>query len=57
MLLANSWLAAGELEAIADAGFRIPDDIAVAAFHDTSSLDDYAPSLIRAVQQSYSMGQ
>ena len=34
-----------------------PEDIGVASFHDTSSLDDYAPSLIRAVQQSYKMGE
>lgn len=56
MLLANSRLAVGGLRAIAHAGLKIPDDIAVAAFHDTSALDDYAPSLIRAVQPSYAMG-
>ncbi len=56
ILLANSRLAVGGLRAIAHAGLKVPDDIAVAAFHDTSALDDYAPTLIRAVQRSYAMG-
>jgi LacI family transcriptional regulator len=57
ILLANSRLAVGGLRALARAGLRVPEDIGVASFHDTSSLDDYAPSLIRAVQQSYKMGE
>ncbi len=57
ILLANSRLAIGGVRAITHAGLTIPDDIGVAAFHDTSALDDYAPSLIRAVQPSYAMGQ
>ncbi len=57
ILLANSRLALGGLRAIARAGLKIPDDIAVAAFHDITAMDDYAPYLVRAVQPSYRMGQ
>lgn len=57
ILLANSRLALGGLRAIKDAGLRIPDDIAAAAFHDITAMDEYAPRLIRAVQPSYRMGQ
>jgi LacI family transcriptional regulator len=57
ILLANSRLAVGGLRAIANAGLTIPDDIQVAAFHDSSSLDDYAPALIRAIQPSYRLGE
>ena len=57
ILLANSRLALGGLRAIEDAGLRIPDDIGVAAFHDISTMDHYAPRLIRAVQPGYRMGQ
>jgi LacI family transcriptional regulator len=57
ILLGNSRLAVGGLRAIGHAGLKVPDDIAVAAFHDTSALDDYAPTMIRAVQPSYAMGK
>ncbi len=57
ILLANSRVAIGGLRAIERAGFQIPDDIAVAAFHDINLMDAYAPRLIRAVQPSYRMGQ
>jgi DNA-binding LacI/PurR family transcriptional regulator len=57
LLLANSRLALGGLRAIEDAGLQIPDDIGVAAFHDISAMDHYAPRLIRAVQPGYRMGQ
>lgn len=57
ILLANSRIAIGGLRAIERAGLRIPDDIAVAAFHDINLMDVYAPRLIRAVQPSYKMGQ
>ena len=57
ILLANSRLAIGGLRAITRAGLMIPDDITVAAFHDITTMDDYAPRLIRAVQPSYRMGQ
>lgn len=57
ILLANSRLAIGGLRAIARTGLKIPDDITIAAFHDITAMDDYAPRLIRAVQPSYRMGQ
>jgi LacI family transcriptional regulator len=57
LVLANSRLAVGGLQALADAGLSIPDDIGVAAFHDISAMDPYASRLIRAVQPSYKMGQ
>lgn len=57
ILLANSRLAIGGLRAIEQAGISIPDDIMVAAFHDTSAIDAYAPRLITAVQSSHRMGQ
>lgn len=57
ILLANSRLALGGLRAIKEAGLRIPGDIAAAAFHDITTMDEYAPYLIRAVQPSYRMGQ
>jgi len=57
ILLANSRLALGGLRAIEEAGLRIPEDITVAAFHDISAMDIYAPRLITAVQPSYRMGQ
>lgn len=57
ILLANSRIALGGLQAIEDAGLTIPDDICVAAFHDINLLDRWASRLIRAVQPSYRMGQ
>jgi LacI family transcriptional regulator len=57
ILLANSRIAIGGLQAIEEAGLRIWDDISVAAFHDISAMDVYAPRLIAAVQPSYRMGQ
>lgn len=57
ILLANSRIAIGGLRAIERTGLHIPDDIAVAAFHDINLMDVYAPRLIRAVQPSYRMGQ
>jgi LacI family transcriptional regulator len=57
ILLANSRLAMAGLRAIEEAGLRIPEDITVAAFHDISAMDSYAPRLITAVQPSYRMGQ
>ena len=57
ILLANSRVALGGLRAIEEAGLHIPEDITVAAFHDISAMDIYAPRLITAVQPSYRMGQ
>jgi LacI family transcriptional regulator len=57
ILLANSSIAVHALHAIQDARLTIPDDIDVATFHDITSLDFYAPHLIRAVQPSYLMGR
>jgi len=57
ILLANSRIAISGLRAINQAGLRVPEDITVAAFHDISVMDPYAPKLITAVQPSYRMGQ
>lgn len=57
ILLSNSRIALDGLRAIEEAGLRIPEDITVAAFHDISAMDIYAPRLITAVQPSYRMGQ
>jgi DNA-binding LacI/PurR family transcriptional regulator len=57
IVLGNSSIAVHALHAIKDAGLAIPRDIVVATFHDITSLDFYAPSLIRAVQPSYQMGR
>jgi LacI family transcriptional regulator len=57
IVLGNSSVAVHALHAIQDAGLVIPQDIAVATFHDITSLDFYAPYLIRAVQPSYLMGR
>ena len=57
ILLANSRIAISGLRAIEQAGLRVPEDITVAAFHDISAMDPYAPKLISAVQPSYRMGQ
>lgn len=57
IVIGNSRLALGALRALADAGLQVPEDIAVAAFHDINELDDYAPRLITAVQPSYDIGR
>lgn len=57
LVIGNSRLAVGALKALADNGVRVPEDIAVAAFHDMNALDDYAPKMITAVQPSYDIGR
>lgn len=57
LLLANSRLALGGLKAIEGKGLNIPRDLMVAAFHDITTMDSYAPWLITAVQPAYQMGQ
>ncbi|MGH2533040.1 MAG: LacI family DNA-binding transcriptional regulator [Thermomicrobiales bacterium] len=57
LVIANSRLAMGALRALADAGLRIPRDIAVASFHDISLLDDYSPCMITAIQPAYDIGR
>lgn len=57
LVIGNSRLAVGALKALADNGVRVPEDIAVAAFHDMNALDDYAPNMITAVQPSYEIGR
>jgi LacI family transcriptional regulator len=57
ILIANSRLALSGLRAIEEAGLDFPGQLGVAAFHDISGLDHYAPRLFRAVQQGYRMGQ
>lgn len=57
IVVANSRLAMGALRALSDAGLRIPRDISVAAFHDISLLDGYAPRMTTAVQPAYDIGR
>lgn len=57
LVIGNSRLAVGALKALSDSGVRVPEDIAIAAFHDMNALDDYAPKMITAVQPSYDIGR
>lgn len=57
ILIANSRLAVGGLRAIARAGWRVPGDVAVAAFSDIAALEDYAPLMVTAVQPAYDIGR
>jgi LacI family transcriptional regulator len=57
ILMTNSRVALGGLQAIEQAGLSIPGDVMVAAFHDIKAMDPYAPRLITAVQPAYRMGQ
>jgi DNA-binding LacI/PurR family transcriptional regulator len=57
LLIANSRLALGALRALTEAGLRLPEDIAVAAFYDIAALDDYSPLMTTAKQPAYEIGQ
>ncbi|MGH2560098.1 MAG: LacI family DNA-binding transcriptional regulator [Thermomicrobiales bacterium] len=57
IVVANSRLAMGALRALSEAGLRVPQDIAVASFHDISLLDDYAPRMTTATQPAYDIGR
>lgn len=57
LFIGNSRLALGALRALADAGLRVPRDMAVAAFYDIAALDDYAPLMTTAVQPAYDIGR
>ncbi len=57
LLIANSRLAIGALHALAEAGLRVPEDIAVAAFYDIAALDEYSPLMTTVRQPAYAIGQ
>lgn len=57
LLIANSRLAVGALHALAAAGLRVPEDIAVATFYDIAALDEYSPLMTTARQPAYEIGQ
>ena len=57
LCIGNSRLAVGALRALADAGLRVPEDVAVATFYDIAALDAYAPALITAAQPAYTIGR
>ncbi len=57
LCIGNSRLAVGALHALAEAGVRVPEDMAVATFYDIAALDAYSPALITAVQPAYDIGR
>lgn len=57
MVIANSRLAVGALRALIDTGRHIPDDIAIATYHDISALDDYSSLMTTVIQPAYDMGR
>ena len=57
VFIANSRLAIGALRALRAAGLRLPDDIAVASFHDIPALDDYSPFMTTLIQPAYEIGR
>jgi LacI family transcriptional regulator len=56
LVIGNSRLAMGALQALEDARIRVPEDLSVASFHDITTLDQYAPRMITAVQPAYDLG-
>ena len=57
IFIANSRLAVGALRALTTAGLRLPEDIAVALFHDIPALDDYSPFMTTVIQPAYEIGR
>lgn len=57
IVFANSRLAIGALRALAAAGVRLQQDIAVASFYDIPALDDYAPFMTVVIQPAYDIGR
>lgn len=57
MVIGNSRLAIGALNALTEAGIRVPQDVAVASYYDISALDDFSPFMITAIQPAYDMGR
>jgi len=57
VVIGNSRLALGALRALRDAGLAVPEDLAVAAFHDIVALDADSPNLITATQPAYDIGR
>lgn len=57
IFIANSRLAIGALRALTTAGLRLPEDIAVASFHDIPALDDYSPFMTTLIQPAYEIGR
>lgn len=64
MVIANSRMAVGAIQALTERGRHIPDTVAIAAYYDiatldtySSSLDVYAPYITTATQPAYEMGR
>jgi LacI family transcriptional regulator len=57
MVIGNSRLAIGALNALREADMRVPQDVAVASFYDISALDNFSPFMITAIQPAYDMGR
>ena len=57
VVIGNSRLAVGALRALREAALRVPDDLAVATFHDIAALDHDSRALITAVQPAYDIGR
>jgi LacI family transcriptional regulator len=64
VVIANSRMAVGAIHALAVLGRRIPDDVAIGAYHDiatpdtySSPLDAYSPYITTATQPAYDMGR
>jgi LacI family transcriptional regulator len=57
LVIANSRLAIGALRALIDTGRHVPEDIAIATYHDISALDDYSSLMTTVVQPAYDMGR
>lgn len=57
LAIGNSRLAIGALHALAEARLRVPEDVAIAAFHDSADLDEYSPFMTSVIQPAYDIGR
>lgn len=57
IVIGNSRLAIGALNALNDVGIRVPQDMAVASYYDIAALDTFSPFMITAIQPAYEMGR
>lgn len=53
----NSLIAQGVLDAIAETGLHVPDDVAVVSFDDITGANSYAPFLTAVIQPAYEIGR
>ena len=57
LAIGNSRQAIGALHALAEARLRVPEDVAIAAFHDSADLDEYSPFMTSVIQPAYDIGR